>query len=63
YVPKDAQILEAKALKDFIQPYKENSFIRNLVHSYAAKFPAKVLQLQASKFNPAIESPHPMVFF
>jgi DNA polymerase III subunit epsilon len=42
YIPADAQITEPGALKDLMTPYKENSFIRNLVNGYAARFPTKV---------------------
>jgi DNA polymerase III subunit epsilon len=42
YIPADAQITEPSALKELMTPYKENSFIRNLVNGYAARFPTKV---------------------
>ena len=45
YIPADVQITGTEALKDHLYPYKENSFIRNLVNGYAAKFPAKVMML------------------
>lgn len=57
YIPAEAQITEAGSLKDFLQPYKENSYIRNLVHSYASKFPAKVTMLEGSFTDRSIESP------
>ncbi len=43
YIPADAQITNPDLLKDYLTTYKENSFIRNLVHGYAARFPAKVI--------------------
>lgn len=43
YIPLDAQISNPEALKEYLTTYKENSFIRNLVHGYAARFPNKVL--------------------
>jgi len=45
YIPPDIQISNAETLKDHLTTYKENSFIRNLVHGYAARFPSKVLML------------------
>jgi DNA polymerase III subunit epsilon len=51
YIPVDAQITDAETLKDHLTVYKENSFIRNLIHGYAARFPNKLLLL-----NRAIEN-------
>ena len=45
YIPAEVQLTQPEAIKDFITPYKENSFIRNLINGYAARFPGKVLQL------------------
>ena len=42
YIPSDAQIAEPEMLKDHLTQYRENSFIRNLVNGYAARFPSKV---------------------
>jgi DNA polymerase III subunit epsilon len=42
YIPGDATITDPEQLKELVTPYKENLFIRNLVHGYAARFPAKV---------------------
>ncbi len=42
YIPSDVQLSDPEELKDFLTPYKENLFIRNLVNSYAARFPEKV---------------------
>ena len=42
YIPGDVQISDPEELKDLLTPYKENLFIRNLVNSYAARFPKKV---------------------
>ena len=42
YLPEHASITEPESLKDYITPYKENSFIRNIVNGYAARFPNKV---------------------
>lgn len=42
YIPSDTQITTLDALKDQLTCYKENSFIRNLVIGFAARFPSKV---------------------
>lgn len=43
YIPADVQITDANMLKDFVTVYRENSYIRNMVNGYAARFPAKVV--------------------
>jgi DNA polymerase-3 subunit epsilon len=43
YIPADTQITNPGSLKDYLTVYKENSFIRNLVNGYAARFPSKVV--------------------
>jgi DNA polymerase-3 subunit epsilon len=48
YIPADVQITGTEALKDHLHPYKENSFIRNMVSGYAARFPSKVMMLENS---------------
>ncbi len=50
YLPDDVNIHEPESLKDYVTPYKENLFIRNLVNGYAAKYPDKVRWLA---LNPA----------
>ena len=52
YIPADIQITQPDELKNLLTPYKENLYIRNLVTSYAARFPQKVKQLS---FNPATQ--------
>jgi DNA polymerase-3 subunit epsilon len=42
YIPADAQIANPDMIKDYLTTYKENSYIRNLVNGYAARFPSKV---------------------
>lgn len=42
YIPGDLDLTDAEMLMRYISPYKENSFIRNLVNGYAARFPEKV---------------------
>ncbi len=43
YIPADTQISNHESLKDYLTAYKENSYIRNLVNGYAARFPSKVV--------------------
>ncbi len=43
YIPADAQITNHEEIKDHITQYRENSFIRNLVNGYVARFPSKIL--------------------
>lgn len=62
YIPADAQITEPESLKDHLQPYKENSFIRNLVSGYAARFSSKIIRLDNTFFNQATENFHPQAF-
>ncbi len=42
YIPADVTIMQPEDIKDHLTPYRENLFIRNLVHSYATRHPAKV---------------------
>lgn len=46
YIPADVGIDHIGQVKDFIQPYKENSFIRNLLLGYKSKNPSKVILLE-----------------
>ena len=46
YLPASIQISELEILKEFLTPYKENSFIRNIINGFAAKHPAKVMMLE-----------------
>jgi DNA polymerase-3 subunit epsilon len=46
YLPAAMQISEPALLKDFLTPYKENSFIRNIINGYAARFPSRVLKFE-----------------
>jgi DNA polymerase-3 subunit epsilon len=43
YIPADIQITDPEMLKDLLTPYRENTFIRNLINGYATRFPSKVL--------------------
>lgn len=42
YLPEGTTIEEPATIKDYLTPYRENSFIRNVINSYAARFPQKV---------------------
>lgn len=53
--PADIAIYELETLKDLLTPYKENLFIRNVVHAYAARFPGKVRFFSSA---PALQSSH-----
>ena len=48
YIPAGVQITNPDLLKDYLTIYKENSFIRNLVNGYAARFPEKVVLFENS---------------
>jgi len=48
YIPSDAQLTEPQQLKEWVTPYKESLFIRNIVKGYAARFPAKVKSFSTS---------------
>jgi DNA polymerase-3 subunit epsilon len=43
YLTEDIRVNEPETLKDHLTPYKENSFIRNLINGYAARFPSRLL--------------------
>jgi DNA polymerase-3 subunit epsilon len=46
YLPDDVQINSPEELKDYLTIYKENSYIRNLVIGYAARYPEKIVVLE-----------------
>ena len=46
YIPTDVPISDIGIVKDHLTTYRENSFIRNLVNGYAARFPDKVIMLE-----------------
>jgi len=62
YIPTDTQITDAEQLKDYLQPYKENSFIRNLLNGFAARYPSKLVILTNSSINPSNENFHQLAF-
>lgn len=43
YLPASTEIKNPLQLKEYLTQYSENSFIRNLVHGYAARFPQKIV--------------------
>jgi len=45
YIPAGTEIGNVEKLKEQLTMYRENSFIRNIVNGYAARFPEKVLYL------------------
>jgi DNA polymerase III subunit epsilon len=45
YLPRDVTDIRYDAIKEYIKPYKENSYIRTLLHSHFTKFPDQVRQL------------------
>ncbi|MFZ9387117.1 MAG: exonuclease domain-containing protein [Chitinophagaceae bacterium] len=44
YIPEDIPVSDPKTLKPHMTVYRENSFIRNIIHGYAARFPEKVIR-------------------
>lgn len=51
YLPAYVQIASAEDLKEYLQPYKENSFIHNIVNGYAARYPSKLVMLSQATEN------------
>jgi DNA polymerase III subunit epsilon len=43
YIPADIMFDDIETLKEKLTVYRENSFIRNMVHGYAARFPSKII--------------------
>lgn len=43
YIPANEGANDILKLKEYLTQYRENSFIRNLVHGYAARFPQKII--------------------
>ncbi len=55
YIPADQVFTDADELKELLTVYRENSFIRNIVHGYAARFPDKVVHFNSTRSNPAMQ--------
>ncbi|TCZ74134.1 exonuclease domain-containing protein [Flaviaesturariibacter aridisoli] len=47
YLPRDLQQMSLEALKEYLQPYKDNSTIRTLLNSYIVHNPAQVHHLDS----------------
>lgn len=62
YIPEDVQISEVETLQSLLQPYRENSYIRNLVNGYAIKFPSKITPLAGSFNDLSTENLHSQAF-
>jgi len=62
YIPDDVQITETQALKEYLQPYKENSFIRNIINGYAARHPSKLRVFGSTPIPESTESFHQQAF-
>ena len=62
YIPRDAEITQVDLLKEYLQPFKENSFIRNLINAYAARYPSKIKMLNYSFLSQATQSSHQPAF-
>ena len=45
YIPGDTNPATPDALRDFIQPLKENNFIRNLLLGYKVKYPSRIFPI------------------
>ena len=56
YIPSDMKITSTDMIKDYLTTYKENSYIRNLVNGYAARFPKKVIMLEQLLPDPITEN-------
>jgi DNA polymerase-3 subunit epsilon len=52
YLPSDVQIMEPSSLKDHLTQYRENSFIRNIINGYIARFPQKIVRFENSLVEP-----------
>ena len=44
YITSDTAITEPSEIKDYVTRYKSNDYIMQLIYSYAAKYPGKVLK-------------------
>ncbi len=47
YLPQNFDNITQAAIKEYIQPYKENSYIKSLLASYTANFPQQVRMIEA----------------
>lgn len=44
YINSDIGITEPSEIKDYVTPYRSNDYIMQLIYSYAARYPGKVLK-------------------
>ena len=51
YLPADAVIPGFTGLKEYIQPYPENDYMRGLIYQYAARWPSKKITLQPDNLS------------
>ncbi|MDB5251185.1 MAG: polymerase subunit epsilon, partial [Flaviaesturariibacter sp.] len=42
YLPRDVAITSSASIQEYIQPYKENSYIKTLLNSYISKNPGRI---------------------
>lgn len=49
YVPAYENSIDIGIIKDYLSVYKENSYIRNLVHEFRLKYPGQIIELESSK--------------
>jgi DNA polymerase-3 subunit epsilon len=47
YLPKDFTNISYEAIKEYVKPYKENSYIRTLLNAHLNKFPDQVRLLDS----------------
>ena len=45
YLPRDFEHISEEAIKEYIKPYKENSYIRTLLNAHITKFPDQIKHL------------------
>ena len=46
YLPKNLENISKQAIREYIKPYKENSYIRTLLLSHASNFPTQIRNLE-----------------
>jgi DNA polymerase-3 subunit epsilon len=44
YITSDVGIIEASEIRDYVTPYKSNDYIMQLIYTYTAKYPGKVVK-------------------
>jgi DNA polymerase-3 subunit epsilon len=44
YITSDVGITEASEIRDYVTPYKSNDYIMQLIHTFTAKYPGKVVK-------------------